>query len=173
MSPDYRYMLTRTFESGNGRMTFVMLNPSTATDTEDDPTIRRCKGFAAREGCQELAVVNLFGRRSTNPKTLPMFYRHGGNPSLGEEGAWHKTFAARSRFIVAAWGQQSGKVGRIVDDRVACLLEIATLHGRIMHCLGTTKGGHPRHPLYVRGDAPLVPWFCPPLDSSGAKRSAP
>ena len=66
----YRYLLSRTLQQGTGTCTFVMLNPSTADGLKDDPTIRRCLGFASDWGFRHMQVVNLFAWRATYPKDM-------------------------------------------------------------------------------------------------------
>lgn len=128
-------------------MTFVMLNPSTAGPDVDDPTIRRCLGFARREGCGELVVVNLFAWRATSPRDLRAAIERGED-AWGPEQAQTMTTALRqdSGPLVAAWGANP-----IADRAVPKLPDWLP-----WKCLGTTKSGAPRHPLYVRADEPLV-----------------
>ena len=145
----YRYRLTRRWGEDDGPMvTWIMLNPSTADGTEDDPTIRRCIGFSQSWGFDALTVVNLFGFRATDPKALmdadepigPLNYRHV------------RMAMDMAAGIVCAWGANARKVPqyRFVPD-------VAELAGRSpLFCLGTTKDGSPRHPLYVKADTPLV-----------------
>lgn len=150
---EYRYDLTRGDEAASvaaRRMTFVMLNPSTADASVDDPTIRRCLGFARREGCALLTVVNLYALRATDPRALwshpdPVGPRNDAflRAAVSDAG-WY------DGIMVAAWGVNARA------DRVATLRGI--LNGLPIWALGLTKDGSPRHPLYVRGDAPLVPW---------------
>lgn len=146
-SRTYRYLLTR--EWGDGPvMTFVMLNPSTADAMVDDPTIRRCAGFAKREACTGIAVVNLFALRATDPKSL---YSHPDPVGPDNAGFLLRALVADGGPVVAAWGLHGAFHGRGLE--VARLLAPAG-----MGCLGVTKAGHPKHPLYVRGDTPLVPY---------------
>lgn len=153
----YRYWLWRDVVSFHAHHVpdrialFVMLNPSTAGISADDPTIRRCISFAAREGCGRLEVVNLFAFRATDPAEM----KTAGDP-VGPENdatiasAVHRTLASEG-LVIAAWGAH-----RIADRRAARVTYIAATP---MLCLGkTAKAGHPRHPLYVRADAPLVRW---------------
>lgn len=154
ISPDgvYRYRLERTFEGNpNQRLVFIMLNPSTADASTDDPTIRRCIGFAKREGCGGLVVVNLFALRATDPTAL----RAASDP-VGPENYSNLSDASYSGRVVAAWGAHpfAATQGR----KVAWAL---TLGDRPLYCLGMTRAGAPRHPLYVRGDQPLVRWYPP------------
>jgi hypothetical protein len=148
----YRYTLRREWASGP-TMTFIMLNPSTADADIDDPTIRRCIGFANREGCGTLHVVNLFGFRSTKPNGL----LNAVDPKGPENTRYVKDAVDRSTFTVAAWG----------NWWLACrhrpprfnVEGYAGRTGKHLLCLGTTASGQPRHPLYVKGDAPLVQWI--------------
>lgn len=141
----YRYALTRTWDDTLPTVTFVMLNPSTADAFGVDPTIRRCLDFSKREGAGELRVVNLFALRSTNPKAL---YAHPD--PVGPANDEHIVRAAEtSGVVVVGWGAHGALHGR--GAAVRRLLPR-------MRCLAVTKSGHPGHPLYVRGDAPLIPY---------------
>jgi hypothetical protein len=125
-----------------------MLNPSTADAAIDDPTIRRCIGFAKREGCGGLVVVNWFAWRATDPKEL-----YKTTAPIGPENRWHIKQAAElcRGPLIAAWG-----ANHLVKP---LLMEIPELTGgRQLMCLGKTKDGAPRHPLYLPTDAPLVPY---------------
>ena len=142
----YRWSLWRSWNStGDPRVcTFVMLNPSTADGHRDDPTIRRCVGFARREGFTGIHVVNLFALRATNPKELK-----AAHDPVGSGNDCVILDAVRSsEFTVAAWGRHGPLSGR--DKAVLELLE-----GYPIWCLGTTKKGQPRHPLPVRKSAPM------------------
>lgn len=145
----YRYRLWRNWDETRPPMAFVMLNPSTADATADDPTIRRCIGFARREGCGGLQVVNLYALRATRPVHL---LDHPDPEGPENCAAWAETlYEEPAPVVVAAWGAGGGMVG---------LPESKALRGASANwrCLGTTKTGEPRHPLYVRGDQELVPW---------------
>lgn len=155
-SPDrvYRYALTRTWNPGGPVVAFVMLNPSTADAFRSDPTIRRCLGFARAWACGGLAVCNLFGLRATDPSAL-----RGHPDPVGPDADLVLADilgAGRVSHVIAAWGVHGTHLDR--DRQVAALLART---GHPLYCLGTTAAGHPRHPLYVRADAPLVP-FRPP-----------
>ena len=141
----YRYDLGRRWAPGP-RLLWVMLNPSTADAMEDDPTIRRCIGFSKRDGYGSLIVVNLYAYRATNPKALLT-----ADDPEGPDNWWHIQRAVRSSdAVVYAWGATT-----MPSDR-------HLWHGGALIpsplCLGHTKAGHPRHPLYVKGDQPFVPF---------------
>lgn len=135
----YRYLLSRVWESNTGKVVFVMLNPSTADGTEDDPTIRRCVGFAKDWGYGGLEVVNLFALRSTKPEHV---FVHP-EPVGTENDATILEAVHGADLIVAAWGTMGNRMRR---DRA--VLEL--FKEKEVYCLSTTRDGHPRHPLYVR-----------------------
>lgn len=147
----YRYTLTRGPWLGEGTVLFVMLNPSTADETQDDPTIRRCIRFAQSWGFAALTVVNLYGLRSTDPRGL---WRCDGHPvAPAFENDLAIAIAAHgANLTVCAWGADPGPL----PDRPRQVVDLLS-PGRIV-ALGLTKDGHPRHPLYVRADAKPVPF---------------
>lgn len=129
---------------------FIMLNPSTADGEEDDPTIRRCVGFAKREGYERLVVVNLFAYRATDPKEI--LGMNDEEDPIGPENRYHveSECGSDAGLIIGAWGGYG-----------SYLRQAETVRGWIdprhkLYCLGFTKSGFPRHPLYVRGDTELV-----------------
>lgn len=146
---DYRYVLGRRFPRGRGRCVFVMLNPSRADARADDPTIRRCSGFAQGWGYAELCILNLFAWRTPYPEEL----RRAADP-VGPGWARHAREACEGAdLLVAAWGVHGALHGR--DRRV---LTWARRRGLVLHQLGLTRDGHPRHPLYLRADARPRRW---------------
>lgn len=135
----YRYSLTREWDPELGRVLFVMLNPSTADARSDDPTIWRCIAFAMSWGFGSLEVVNLFAYRATCPHALVEV----ADP-IGPENDRHIGEAVdRANLVIAAWGCRGGLYRR--DAAVRPYMAAAK-------CLGVTKAGHPRHPLYVKGN---------------------
>lgn len=148
LSPDgvYRYSLGRDW-SDEPRMTFIMLNPSTANAIEDDPTIGRCMSFARREGAGGINVVNLFALRATKPVAL----QQHSDPVGPENNKAILAALHRSEWIVAAWGAH-----KFASERAALTRSQLRADRRVLLCLGTTKDGHPRHPLYVPNSQPLV-----------------
>ena len=143
----YRYRLTRRWDDGP-TCGFIMLNPSTADADLNDPTIRRCIGFAKREGCGGLVVVNLFALRATDPKELA---RHPFPVGPDWRHWLDVTLAEIDGPLIAGWGAQKGIAIQVETTRQA--LNAA---GRKVMCLGKTADGSPRHPLYIKGDQPLV-----------------
>lgn len=158
MTDPYRYMLTRTIDpllSANGApLLFVMLNPSTADDHVDDPTIRRCIGFAKREGAPLLQVVNLYAYRATDPAALS---RAPWPVGVGNDDVLESALAMKHVRVVCAWGAHP--MARKAMPRFARAHRLAL--SPPLFCLGHTREGAPRHPLYVRADEPLVPFVIP------------
>ena len=145
----YRYTLEREWADGP-TATFVMLNPSTANAFEDDPTIRRCRQFAAREGCGGMTIVNLFAWRATKPENLPRDVATRFGPLNADYV--HGAINAGRGPVIAAWGSwRPYREPR--NDPGAWLLE----RYPDLLCLGVTANGSPRHPLYLAGDTPLQP----------------
>lgn len=136
----YRWRLWRAWGEGVPRCAFIMLNPSVATADVDDPTIRKCVGFARLLGCQAVEVANLFALRSTDPRALA---RHPSPVGEGNDG--HILWAARrAAAVILAWGAHGKLRGR--GEAVEAMLRA---EGLPVFDLGRTAGGHPRHPLYV------------------------
>lgn len=151
----YRYRLERRWSDEPGTATWVMLNPSTADDEKDDPTIRRCIGFSSRERCGRLVVVNLYGLVTPDPSLLFAPPAPGG-PRLdlmGENLAYLKQAVKGAELyrLIVAWGALGSTVPGI---RVTA----KWLASAGAQCLGLTKSGHPRYPLYLRMTEPLEPF---------------
>lgn len=145
----YRYRLTRDFGMvGVDTCCFIMLNPSTADAEQDDPTIRRCIGYAKALGCGELTVVNLFAYRSTDPDAL---YALSKQDAIGPENDRHIAEACNaSHIIICAWGNHGKHLGRA--DDVLKLIR-AQQGARPMALKVNPKSGQPAHPLYLKADA--------------------
>ncbi|NNL17604.1 MAG: DUF1643 domain-containing protein [Boseongicola sp.] len=145
----YRYALTRVWEADGRRLVFVMLNPSKATELANDPTVERCERRARALGYGAMRVCNIFAWRETEPKLLKKAPRPNGvynDAQLREAATWGDD-------ILCAWGVHGAHLERA--DEVVELL--AGLEAPLL-CLGQTKDGHPRHPLYVRYAQELIPW---------------
>lgn len=145
----YRYELRRVWNPDEALCGWVMLNPSTADADIDDPTIRRCVGFAKGWGLGGIVVVNLFALRATDPCELS---RHTDPCGPENENYW-RAVADESALTVCAWGAH--RMAASVAPRLLVALRVGRTEVR---CLGTTKSGAPRHPLYVRGDTALSPF---------------
>lgn len=146
----YRYELSRPTSIATpitDSLLIVMLNPSTADAEIDDPTVRRCIRFARDFGAQEIDVCNLYALRATNPKAL----KTHPDPVGPDNDAHLQRMADLHTNVLCAWG------GKAPENRVREFVEMFWRKANLL-CLGTTKSGAPRHPLYVRADQPLVPW---------------
>jgi hypothetical protein len=131
----YRYTLWREWGRDNYCM-FIGLNPSTADEKTDDPTIRRCIGFAKRWGFGALCMTNLFAFRATDPRVMM-----GASKPVGQDNdRWLVDCARRAGIVIAAWGTHGQFLGR--DEEVLNLLDD-------LYCLRLTKEGFPAHPLYL------------------------
>jgi hypothetical protein len=144
----YRYVLTRSWPDGEGTVVFIMLNPSTATDKENDPSVRRCIGYARRWGFGTLVIVNLFALRSTDPKELYKAASPIGGVSNDDAIIRQCRYAQK---VVCAWGVHGDYKKRGIE--VLKLLNDASI---TLTALQETKAGIPKHPLYLKGD--LVPY---------------
>lgn len=147
----WRYSLTRDVAplTGEGTVVFIGLNPSTADEEQDDPTIRRCVRFARDWGFARLKMLNLYAYRSTDPRGL----RDATDPVGPDNNCTIAKVCGGSDLVVAAWGVHGE------PERVAQVLELVTAPV----ALGLTKNGAPRHPLYVRADTLPVPFaHCTP-----------
>jgi len=144
----YRYQLWRTWDPHLPRCAFVMLNPSTADAHDDDPTIRRCVGFAKSWGFGGIFVVNVFAFRATKPADL----RKAADPVGPHNGKALVTVARACSRVVVAWGAACRWRGRPLSDRQALTIIRGCQVGEPVLCLGKTKAGFPRHPLYVKGN---------------------
>lgn len=141
----YRYELTRVWDSSKPLVAFIGLNPSTADDKIDDPTIRRCIGFAKTWGFGGLIMGNIHALRSTDPKAL----YHSEDPTGIMNDAYLMSIKSRALITVAAWGVHGELQGR--GEKVKKLLEYC-------YVLGLTKDGHPKHPLYLKKDLKPIAW---------------
>lgn len=142
----YRYDLRRVWRPGKRVMVFVGLNPSTADQSTDDPTIRRILGFADDWGYGALVMLNAFAYRSTDPKALASMIARRRDPVGAENDATiERVFAEHhADRLVIGWGAHGVLLGRgrhLAERALA-------LHGR-PQCFGLTGNGQPKHPLYL------------------------
>lgn len=154
----YRATLQRGWDRSKETAVFIMLNPSTADEREDDPTIRRCIGFARSWGCGSLLVVNLFQYRATDPKALleaPSIYGHELNPPNSD--AVIEWAMSHSSTLIAGWGA----VHPSLRWRTREVYALARKRDKWLYHLGLTKRGDPRHPLYLPASATPEIWPAP------------
>lgn len=144
----WRYALWRHWDwQGHANcVAFIGLNPSTADETQDDPTIRRCIRFAKRWGYGGMYMLNAYAYRATDPNDMKRAADPLGPGNLEAMGYYR----SRVGLIVAAWG---------VHCEPSHEARVCNAIGRVVHCLGKTKHGRPKHPLYLRSDTePEVFW---------------
>lgn len=142
----YRYLLRRTWDHGKPRVLIVMLNPSTADAQIDDPTIRSCVRLSKGLGYGGFEVVNLFALRATDPAELSKAADPiGPRNDITIEGA-----ISRCDLAICAWGAH-----QMAENRARSVRSLLRLHRPAVFCLGKTKSGAPKHPLYIKSGTPL------------------
>jgi hypothetical protein len=156
----YRYRLLRIWDVTRPMCVFVMLNPSTADASQDDPTIRKCVGFARRWGCGGIEVVNLFALRATDPREI----RRHADP-IGPDNDRHirEAVTRPGAIVCLAWGTHGRTYNRawnVWQDIIG--------YGVATRDLGLTKCGQPRHPLMQ--PYPKATEEAAPLSTEGASQ---
>ena len=146
---NYRYTLTRVWNPDGPKALFVMLNPSTATEVQNDPTVERCERRARALGFGAFRVCNIFAYRATDPRVMraqadPV--GPGNDAAIAESALW-------ADRIVCAWGTHGAHLGR--GPAVEALLRATE---RRLYHLGLSKAGHPKHPLYIGYSQQPQPW---------------
>ena len=136
----YRYSLTRSWDSSAKKVLFIMLNPSTATEIQNDPTVERCERRAKALGYGAFKVCNIFAYRSTDPKIM----RLQKDPIGPENDKIIIKSANWSNNIICAWGTNGSHLSR--GKKIEELLRAKNF--TLTH-LGLSKDGHPKHPLYI------------------------
>ncbi len=136
----YRYSLTRIWEGEGARALFIMLNPSTATEVQNDPTVERCERRARALGFGGFRVLNIFAWRDTDPRLM----RKAVDPIGPANDAAIIEGVAWADQVICAWGTHGAHLAR--GPEVEALLR--KTGARLFH-LGLSKDGHPKHPLYI------------------------
>ncbi len=139
----YRYKLQIVWDETKPLAAFIGLNPSTADETQDDPTVRRCRGFAESWGCGGIRMLNLFAYRAT----LPAFMKLAEDP-IGAENRLADFLEGCNGPHVACWGANGSHRGRA---------EFISRLPPELQCLGRNSDGSPKHPLYLKADTKLEP----------------
>ena len=139
----YRYTLWRVWDEGKPHVAFIGLNPSTADASQDDPTIRRCMGFARDWGYGGLLMLNLFAFRATDPAEL----LKARDPIGPDNDHFINTLAPTAARVVAAWGNHGQHLNRA-----------AAVRGSVpeLYALKINQSGEPGHPLYLSKNCGLV-----------------
>jgi hypothetical protein len=127
-------------------MALIGLNPSTATEEVDDPTVKRCWKLAKREGFDAFCMLNLFALRSTDPQMLYSAI----DPVGSDNDKWLLEITKNAGITIGAWGNHGAlnNRGNILKEMIPGL-----------KCLGVNKSGHPKHPLYLRSDVEIFPFL--------------
>ena len=140
----FRYALWRMWDGDKPLVMIIGLNPSTADEKVNDPTITRCISFACSWGYGGVCVTNLFGFRTTAPTELKAYH----DPIGKENDAWVHEMAKEAAITVAAWGNH----GKFLNRSVEFLSSLDQLH-----CIKMNKSGEPAHPLYLKAELNPVP----------------
>jgi hypothetical protein len=141
----FRFHLWRTWDPALKRVLFVMLNPSKADESKNDPTITKCLGFAKAIGFGRIDVANMYPHRATDPDDCAKLIKTCGEEWRRVNDLYIIALADRADRVIVAWGGEADRAwcrGR--DGEVMALLD-----GRYLECLGRTKSGQPRHPLML------------------------
>ena len=145
----YRYALTRTWDEAGKRVLFVMLNPSKATEVQNDPTVERCERRARALGFGAFQVTNIFAWRDTDPFKM----RKAADPVGPDNDVVILEGANWADQIIAAWGTHGVHLNR--GQQTATLLRTTN---KPLYSLGLSKHGHPKHPLYISYSQQPIPW---------------
>ena len=144
----YRYVLWRVLKEKGDTILWIGLNPSTADEDTDDPTIRRVVNYSRDWGYANVLMANLFAFRATDPKEM----KKAADPFGKDNNDWLIKLRKQSQLCVAAWGN----AGCLKWSGHRLLKQFKELGLTPIHCLGITKVGHPRHPLYMKRSAKPV-----------------
>lgn len=129
---------------------FILLNPSTADEVKNDPTVERCERRSRKMGYDGLYVANIFAFRATDPKVM----KAEKDPVGPENDEYIINCAKQAGLIVCGWGAHGGHQGR--SKKVFDLLKKNNI---VAKCLGVTKLGEPRHPLYISYEVEPTDWI--------------
>lgn len=145
----YRYLLTRKWDAGGPKALFVMLNPSTATEMQNDPTVERCERRARALGFGAFRVANIFAWRATDPREM----RSAADPVGPLNDAALMFSLGWADLVLCAWGTHGAHLGR-----GAAVVSMLRQTGKPLHHLGLSLQGHPKHPLYIGYDKQPELW---------------
>jgi hypothetical protein len=154
----YRFHLTRVWDESKPSICWMLLNPSTADAEKLDPTLTRCLGYSVDWGYGQMHILNIFAFRATDPKVMmavadPVGHNIlvGGTP-VSNDG-YLTLIPGICHMTVAGWGGGGTFKGRYVE-----VAKLAQVRGLKFQCLGQTKTGQPRHPLYLAKNTKLENW---------------
>lgn len=141
--------LTVPLQPASAFTLFIALNPSTADETQDDPTVRRCIGYSKAWGYSAYCMANIFAFRATDPRVM----KAACDPIGPDNDAMLLDLALHAGVVVAAWGTHGTHLLRAIKVK-RMLIE----NGVDLKCLKITNGGHPSHPLYLKADLKPIPF---------------
>jgi len=144
----WRYDLWRIWDPSLQRVAFIGLNPSTADETKNDPTVKRCINYAKKWGYGGMHMLNIFGYRATDPKDMKAF----SEPIGPDNSSAICTIARECELVICCWGTHGGYLGR--GREVLYMLN----NFMDVHCLAVTKDGYPNHPLYLKSELNPIPY---------------
>lgn len=139
----FRYQLIRTWNESLPAVCFIGLNPSTADHRIDDPTIRRCIGFAKSWGYGSLTIVNLFAYRTPYPEAL----KQADDPIGPRNRHFIRQAVKGADVVVAIWGNDGAFMGQA---------EAVSRWVGPLHAIKVNQSGHPAHPLYLKKGLPFI-----------------
>lgn len=145
----YRYALTRVWDEDGERALFVMLNPSTATEVQNDPTVERCERRARALGFGAFRVLNIFAWRDTDPRAM----RAAEDPIGPENDAAMLDSLPWADQVICAWGTHGAHL-----DRGPAVERLLRKSGKPLYHLGLSQAGHPKHPLYIGYKVQPIEW---------------
>lgn len=145
----YRYALTRTWDPVGKCLLFVMLNPSKATEVQNDPTVERCERRARAQGFGAMQVTNIFAWRETDPHKM----RQATDPVGPDNDSTLRDGAQWADTVIAAWGTHG-----VHRNRGPLTEQLLRATGKPLYSLGLSKHGHPKHPLYIRYSQQPILW---------------
>lgn len=145
----YRYALRRVWDAQGARVLFIMLNPSKATEQQNDPTVERCEQRARQLGFGGFCVANIFAWRETHPKLM----RQADDPIGPENDAEVLKACGWADTVICGWGTHGAHLSR--GHEVEHKLRSNDVR---LHHLGLTKGGQPKHPLYIAYATQPISW---------------
>lgn len=147
----HRFTLWREWDENKLPCVFICLNPSTADEQQDDPTVRRCIDYAKRWGYGSFCMLNLFSLRATDPKVMKASFE----PHLPANDLFILETVAEAGHAHCAWGNDGAHFDRaeeVLRKLRALQPPVALFH------LGLTGKGQPKHPLYLKADTDILPF---------------
>jgi hypothetical protein len=144
----HRLQLWREWDSNLPKVLFIMLNPSTADDQQDDPTLRRCKDFAKQWGYGGLYVGNLYSLRAVDPKTLLKVSKFNHRDNYKHL----VSMVQQCQLVVCAWGNYP------IIKKLGITLNVFNHLEQKLYCIALSKTGTPKHPLYLKNSLTPIPF---------------